>query len=115
MTDENKELFWEYVPPQPVEFRLYYDEKGSIITYTCEKLPGNYLVIDAQVFAECRPDLTVVNGKLVKLVPEVFLSLLTKSDNGTKCASEDVTILVSDDYIGDTTHWELTRHEYKYN
>jgi len=115
MTDEKKELFWEYVPPQPVEFRLYYDEKGSIITYTCEKLPGNYLVINAQTFAECRPDLTVVDGKLVKLVPEVFLSLLTKSNNGTKCASEDVTILVSDDYAGDTTHWELKRHEYKYS
>lgn len=115
MTDDTSQLFWEVSTPEPVEFRLYYDDKGSIITYTCEKLPGNYLVIDAQVFAEGRPDLTVVDGKLVKLVPEVFLSLLTKSVNGTKCASEDVTILVSDDYAGDTTHWELKKHEYKYS
>jgi len=115
MIDENKELFWEYVPPQPVEFRLYYDEKGSIITYTCEKLPGNYIVIDAQTFAECRPDLTVVEGKLVNLVPEVVLSLLTKSVTGTKCASEDVNILVSGGYDGETTNWELKSYEYKYS
>lgn len=115
MTEDNSQLFWEVSTPEPVEFRLYYDDKGSIITYTCEKLPGNYLVIDAQVFAECRPDLTVVDGKLVKLVPEVFLSLLAKSDSGSKCASEDVMILVPDDYDGDTTHWELKRYEYKYS
>ena len=115
MTEDTSQLFWEVKTPEPVEFRLYYDDKGSIITYTCEKLPGNYLVIDAQVFAECRPDLTVVNGVLVKLVPEVFLSLLAVSDSGTKCASEDVTILVQDDYEGNTTHWELKSYEYKYS
>jgi hypothetical protein len=115
MTDDTDQLFWEYIPPEPVEFRLYYDDKGSIITYTCEKLSGNYIVIDAQVFAEGRPDLLVVDGKLVKPIPEVFLSLLSKSDSGTRCASEDVTILVSDDYEGEVTHWELKKYEYKYS
>ena len=115
MTDDIAQLVWEVELPEPVEFRLYYDDKGSIITYTCEKPPGNYLVIDAQTFSECRPDLTVVDGKLVKLVSEVFLSLLAKSDIGTKCASEDVSILVSADYAGNTTQWELKRHEYKYS
>jgi hypothetical protein len=60
-------------------------------------------------------DAFVVDGKLVKPVLEVFLSLLSKSDSGTRCASEDVTILVSDDYEGDTTHWELKKYEYKYS
>jgi len=115
MNDETEQLFREYIPPQPVEFRLYYDDKGSIITYTCEKLSGNYIVIDAQTFAESRPDLIVVDGKLVKPTPEVFLSLLTKSDSGIRCASEDVTILVSDDYDGSVTHWELKKYEYKYS
>jgi hypothetical protein len=115
MTDNTDEMFWEYVPPQPTEFRLYYDDKGSIITYTCDKPPGNYLVIDAQVFAEGRPDLIVVDGKLVKPALEVFLSLLSKSDSGTRCASEDVTILVSDEYDGEAIHWELKKYEYKYS
>ena len=115
MTEDMSQMVWEIKPPEPVEFRLYYDDNGSIITYTCEKLPGNYLVIDAQVFAECRPDLTVVDGKLVKLVPEVFLSLLAKSDKGTTCASEDVMILVQDDYEGNTAQWELQSYEYKYS
>jgi len=115
MIEDFEDFSWINIVPEVVEFRLYYDEKGSIITYTCEKQPGSYLVIDAQVFAEGRPDLTVVDGKLVKLVPEVFLSLLTKSDVGIKCASEDITLLVSDDYEGDTTHWELSKYEYKYS
>ena len=115
MTDNTEQMFWEYASPQPVEFRLYYDDKGSIITYTCEKLSGNYIVIDAQVFAEGRPDLIVVDGKLVKPATEVFLTLLTKSDSGIKCASEDVTVLISSDYEGDTTHWELKKYEYKYS
>ena len=29
-----------------IEYRLYYDSKGCIISYTCEKLAGNYIVID---------------------------------------------------------------------
>jgi hypothetical protein len=115
MTEDIEEMVWEYIPPEPIEFRLYYDEKGSIITYTCEKLSGDYIVIDAQVFAEGRPDLVVVDGKLVKPTPEVFLTLLSKSESGIKCASEDVTVLVTDDYDGDVTHWELKRYEYKYS
>ena len=115
MTDDTSQLFWEVKEPEPVEFRLYYDEKGSIITYTCEKPLGNYLVIDAQTFAEGRPDLMVVDGKLVKLVPKVFLSLLSKSDLGTMCASEDIAVPVSNDYTGDITQWELKSYEYKYS
>jgi hypothetical protein len=112
---DSEDMSWEIALPEPVEFRLYYDNEGSIITYTCDKLPGNYIVVDAQTFSEGRPDLTVVDGKLVKLVPEVFLTLLSKSANGTKCASEDVCIIVADDYEGDTTNWEIKRHEYKYS
>lgn len=115
MTDDTEELSWEYFPPEPIEFRLYYDDKGSIITYTCEKIPGNYIVIDATVFAEGRPDLIVVDGKLVKPSTEIFLTILSKSDSGIKCASEDVTVLVSDDYDGDVTQWELKKYEYKYS
>ena len=37
---------WESVKVDVPEFRLYYDESGKVICYTCEKLPGNYIVID---------------------------------------------------------------------
>ena len=30
----------------PPEFRLYYDDTGRVICYTCEKLPGKYIVIE---------------------------------------------------------------------
>jgi hypothetical protein len=45
-------LTWEAPKIEPPEFRLYYDEKGNVICYTCEKLEGNYVIIDAQTFAE---------------------------------------------------------------
>ena len=52
---------WESPKVDKPEFRLYYDDKGYVITYTCEKLEGNYIVIDALAFAEARPDVRVVN------------------------------------------------------
>jgi len=55
MNEQEEVIIWE--PPAIVipEFRLYYDEKGKVVTYTCEKLEGNYIVIDKHVFAQARP------------------------------------------------------------
>ena len=50
LEQENQEyiIIWEAPKIEPPEFRLYYDDKGSVITYTCDKIPGNYIVIDAK-------------------------------------------------------------------
>jgi len=93
-----------------VEFRLYYDDIGNILCYTCEKPEGKFLVIDTQTYAECRFDLQVIDGKLVnpnksavlKVVPAII---------GTRCAIEDNAIVVDEEYDGETINWELKVYE----
>lgn len=93
------------------ELRVYYNDKGDIICYTCEELEGNYIVVDTQTYAEANPHLKVKDGKLVKAQPSVIVRKLKPSTTGCKCAEENVAIVVSDDYNGKTTTWELFEYE----
>lgn len=45
------------------EYRLYYDDTGNVLFYTCEKPEGNFIVIDKQTYSEMRYDIKIVNGK----------------------------------------------------
>lgn len=97
----------------PPEFRLYYDDNGRVVTYTCEKIEGNYIVIDAMTFAEARPDVRVVDGKLASTVnATVIAKLVPDLSEGIVCAKEDVSLIVGDDYIGDTTKWKIKLYEF---
>ena len=93
MDDEKLIVIWETNKIEKPEFRLYYDEKGSVITYTCEKLEGDYILIDATTFAEARPDVRVVDGKLVRAGIGAVISRLFPSDNGILCEVEDVSVI----------------------
>lgn len=94
-----------------VEFRLYYDDNGDCLCYTCENLAGNYLIIDRHTFAEGRPDVKVINGKLIKPSNTINIVKLVISDNGTSCAKEDISIVVDKEYIGPVLSWEEKLHE----
>jgi hypothetical protein len=37
-------VIWEQAPLVKPEFRLYYDDKGKVLFYSCEKPEGNYIV-----------------------------------------------------------------------
>ena len=93
------------------ELRLYYDDKGDVICYTCEDLVGNYIVVDIETFAEGRPDAKVVDGKVFK--PSRFNVKLVNSDTGIMCAVEDIGIIVDEDYMGETILWEEKVYESK--
>jgi len=95
--------------PTEVEFRVYYDEMGKIICYTCDKLEGNHIIIDRQAFIEARPDLRVIDGKLTKYVPGVIISKLKPDIEGTSCALEDISIIAQDDC--QTQKWKLHSYE----
>lgn len=104
-------IIWE-APKQVVpEFRLYYDDKGCVITYTCEKLEGNYIVIDALTFAQARPDVRVIDGKLSTVQPAFIITKLMPNDNGIMCADEDVSIVVSPTHAGKIQKWNLNIYE----
>jgi len=105
-------VIWEPKPLPKIEFRLYYDDKGKVVCYTCEKLEGNYIVIDAQTYAIGRPDVRVVDGKISTVAPSAIVTkLMIDETTGTECAYEDVSIIVDSSYSGKKQKWKLDIHE----
>ena len=95
---------------EPPEFRLYYDKEGNLICYTCDKIEGNYLVIDALTFAAARPDVKVVDGKIVNLSTGFVISKLKPSNKGTACLTEDISIIANDENKN-IQKWKLDLYE----
>jgi hypothetical protein len=91
--DNEVVVIWDSVKVDKPEFRLYYDDKGYVITYTCEQPEGNYIVVDAMTFAEARPDIRVVDGKIVKNNVGSVVSRLYKDTEGVLCEAEDISII----------------------
>jgi hypothetical protein len=109
---EDSFIIWEAPKIIPPEFRLYYDDQGKVITYTCEKIEGNYVVIDSITFAQARPDIRIVNGKLSTINSSLVVTRLTpNTTEGVKCAKEDISIIVPNDYTGETIKWKLNIYE----
>ena len=105
-------VIWEPKPLPKIEFRLYYDDKGKVVCYTCEKLEGNYIVIDAQTYAIGRPDIRVVDGKISTVAPSAIVTkLMIDEIIGTECTYEDVSIVVDSSYTGKKQKWKLDIHE----
>lgn len=93
------------------EFRLYYDDSGNLICYSCEKLEGNYLVIDHATYAIARPDVKVVDGKIINISNMFVISKLKPTDNeGTKCLQEDISI-IANSTSKKTKKWKLDTYE----
>ena len=111
--DDEVIVLWEAPKIVPPEFRLYYDEDtGKVIFYTCEKPEGQYIVIDTFTYAECRFDIKVIDGKIVKPQDSIIIEKMEMSDEGYNTAFEDVNILVND-YSGKTLKWKLKRYEFE--
>ena len=104
-------LIWEAPKLEKPEFRLYYDDNGKIICYTGDKsVEGKYIVIDAQTFAEARPDVRVIDGTISRVQPNaVVYKLMPDLKEGMTCHPEDVSIIVdSTEYH---TKWKLNIYE----
>jgi hypothetical protein len=102
-------ILWEAPKIEPPEFRLYHDDKGNVVCYTCQKLEGNYIVIDSLTYAAARPDIRVIDGKISTVAPSAVVYKLMPSDEGMACAKEDISI-ISDGSI-ETTKWKLKIYE----
>ena len=96
---------------QEIEFRVYYDDNGKILFYTCEKPEGNYLVIDRDTFAAARPDVCVVDGVLTPVVSgTIIIKYMLDREEGISCAKEDISIIVDKEYPK-IQKWKLTSYE----
>ena len=105
-------LLWEPPPLQKPEFRLYYDDKGKVLFYTCEKPEGNYIIVDATTYAAGRPDLRVIDGKISTAIPSLVVSkLMPNETDGVSCVAEDISIIATSDYKGEQIKWKLNTYE----
>jgi hypothetical protein len=113
MSDEQDVIIiWEAPKIVPPEFRLYYDEKGNVVTYTCEKLEGNYIVIDALTFAQARHDVRIIDGRISTVQPAMIITKLMPDDeHGMLCAEEDVSVVVDATHAGKIQKWNLNIYE----
>lgn len=108
--------FLKVTEPEPIEFRVYYNETtGNVICYTCEKLEGSYLLVDKNTFAEARMDVKVIEGELIKNDDGLFITKLIPGDTGILCSDEDVSIIVDEDYTGNTRYWSTKQYEFRHN
>lgn len=111
--EEDYLIVWEAPKIEPPEYRLYYDDQGKVVCYTCEKLPeGNYIVIDKQTFAETRPDIRVIDGRISTVNPAFIVTkLMPDEKEGTVTAFEDISIIVTGKTKVKTQQWKLRTYE----
>lgn len=107
------DAFWqaaaEFVPTaNTVEYRLYYDDHGIPLYYSCDPLPGNYVVVGAEVYAQGRYDCKVINGE-IKYPAQIKSAKLVPSTKGTACYAKDVSIISPSET--DAQHWKLKTYE----
>lgn len=103
---------FEEVIDNPIEYRLYYDENGRVLYYTMDKPEGNYVVIDKQTYQEARPDARVVDGKVAIVSSHLTVCKLMPNDNeGTLCAADDISIVLSGNEKVKSQKWKLVMYE----
>lgn len=86
-----------------VEYRLYYDDIGSVVCYTTENLEGNYIVIDKLAYATARHDVRVVNNKLIRLAKGSHILKLIPTLSGIGCNRENILVIDETDPV----YWDL--------
>jgi hypothetical protein len=83
-----------------LEYRLYYNDLGEVLYYTTENLPGNYIVVEKEIYNEGRYDNCVVDGKLVAPAQYIYQKLVPVD---TLDLNNDVSIISN-------TVWKLKRY-----
>jgi hypothetical protein len=109
--EEDYVVVWEAPKLETPEFRLYYDDNGAVICYTGDKsMQGKYIVVDTQTFAEARPDIRVIDGRISRVKPNaVVYKLMPDNEEGVSCHHEDISIIVGEQDIH--TKWKLNIYE----
>lgn len=96
-----------YPNPQPLFYRLYYNEQGIPLFYSMEDLPGTYIEIDSETFARSPSNVRVVKGRLVEKQWHAAPKL-QPSDRGTACHPWDVAVVVDHEPC---TKWSFPSNE----
>ena len=111
MTEEEFFGIWQSQIPAvhaAPEFRLYHDENGFPLFFSMEDLPGNYVVVDKEMYLGGPRNIRVVNGKL-KVYQTMFGKKLVPSAQGRACDLKDVCVIVPEDQPH--VKWNLKHQE----
>jgi len=92
--------------PLPVFYRLYYDESGVPLFYSMEDLPGNYLELTQEQYAQGKSNIRVRDGKIVELTWTTSAKLVPGT-TGTPCDPRDVAVVNKDS----ATYWSKRTYE----
>ena len=113
--NENTEIFldfwntFKWPEPVPVQYRLYHNDDGDPIVYSMEDLPGKYIEVTEQQYAEHNYRVSVVNGQLIKKSPNTITTKkLIPSDIGTPCHLTNVAIVTTTD---PNQKWNLKNYD----
>ena len=85
--------------PAALEFRLYYDDAGNPVTCACEDLPGDYLVVDKETYAQGRYDIRIIDGEIVPLRDFVYYNKMIPSESGTACHPNNALLIEAESTI----------------
>lgn len=109
MTPED---FWSILhsmpEPQPVFYRLYYDDQGQPLFYSMEDRSGTYIEIDQETFARSASNVRVRDGRLVEITWATTTKLVP-GDSGSPCHPDNVAVIVTVDQPH--TRWSKKTYE----
>jgi len=94
--------------PKPIFFRLYHDDRGHVLFYSMEDVPGTYIDIDQETFAKSPTNVRVRDGRLVEIAWTTSTKLIP-GNTGTPCNPTDVSIVVSEQQPN--TKWSKRTYE----
>jgi hypothetical protein len=93
--------------PEPVVFKLYYNDLGYPVTYTTENLPGQYIEITGAEYHLSNMNVRVKNNKIVE-VAVINSKKLTPDVVGTSCSIDDICIVVPSTQLN--RKWKLKNY-----
>ena len=106
--------FWEILrnmsAPVDIEYRVYYEDDGTVICYSMDDLPGKYIEIDLETYQKAPISTRVVNEKLIEFDPPRATRKLSPSNEaGTPCDPDNVAVVV--DETMPNTRWSIKSYE----
>lgn len=84
------------LPQAPAEHRAYFDHKGTLLFYSMEDLPGNYVVVDQDTWACGATNIRLRDGQLIWITAPDS-SKLVPAMHGVSCDARDVTVITTHD------------------
>lgn len=98
--DETTENFWaamatwEAPPALPINYRLYYNDRGQPLFYTMEDLPGNYIEVDKDLYLRSPMNVRIQDLRVIEITPQPVFNKLKPSTTGTSCHPTNVSVVV---------------------